>query len=397
MRWSWSFGPVLACAAMIFHSQTSFGQQAAQGKDKSAAADLITPVQLRDSTKKLEQVALGLYTYADVHRGLPTNVLSKDKKPLLSWRVQILPYIEEEALFKQFKMDEPWDSAHNKPLVAKLPKIYAPVRGKTAPGTTYYQAFGGSNGWLKPGAGFAKSFPDGTSYSFLLAEGAKPVVWTRPDDLTFNGKDIPVLGGQFDGLFHAASADAVVRRFRKGIDSEILKLLIDPADGKSFPPGFGLDPDTGVDVVDDPHKIPVDAKNILEKAERIELIALDLITPQDDPKKTFHGCKIVGKTTLDKAPAKKSIVDAFEKDVAQYKGLGKPAFFPQYGIRATHQGKTADFVICFYSGNVHATVDSGGEAKFLVSGAAATVFNKVLKDAGIEVPELGRSRRPDGT
>jgi len=388
MRWSWSFGSVLACAAMVLVWQTCFGQQAVQVKDTSAAADAITPVQLRDSTKKLEQIAIGLHAYADAHRGLPTNVFSQDKKPLLSWRVQILPFIEEDALFKQFKMDEPWDSPHNKPLVAKMPKVYAPVRGKTAPGTTYYQAFGGANGWLKPGAGFAKSFRDGTSYSFLLAEGAQPVVWTRPVDLVFNGEDIPALGGQFDGMFHAATADAVVRRFRSGIDPAILKLLIDPADGKQFPPGFGLDPDTGVDVVDDPHQIPADAKTILEKAERIDLLALDLITPQDDPKKTFHGYKVLGRTTLDKAPAKKSIVEALEKDVAQYKGEGKPAFMPRHGIRATHQGKTADFVICFYSGNVHATVDRGGEAKFVVAGAAATVFDNVLKDAGIEVPQL---------
>ena len=158
--------------------------------------------------------------------------------------MQILPYIEQDKLYKEFKLDEAWDSEHNKKLIAKMPKLYAPVRGgKKDAGLTYYQAFAGSHGWLKPGARYPASFPDGTSNTLLVAEGAKPVTWTKPDDLVFDGKDVPALGGQFDGQFHASMADGSVKRFKKGVAPATLKLLIDPADGTPLPDDIG-----GVDV-----------------------------------------------------------------------------------------------------------------------------------------------------
>src|SRR5262245_40592192 len=210
-------------------------------KEKEEPLGPITAEQLQTSEKNLQQIVLAYHNYNDTYGFLPTNQLSKAKKPLLSWRVQILPFIEEDALFKQFKMDEPWDSENNKKLIDTMPKIFAPVRGKADAGTTFYQAFGGSNGWLKPGARIPASFPDGTSNTFVCAEAAKPVIWTKPDDMIFNGKDVPALGGMFDGKFHAGMGDGSVRRFRKGVDPEVLKKLIDPADGGILPDDIGLD------------------------------------------------------------------------------------------------------------------------------------------------------------
>jgi len=304
------FGPVLTCTVLGLVALPGGGHQASKPKDKAKATVSITAAQLRASAKNLEQIALAFYNYQDKHGALPTNLLSTDKKPLLSWRVQILPFLEQDALYAQFKLDEPWDSDHNKQLVAKIPKLYAPVRGKADPGTTYYQAFGGSNGWLKPGARFPKSFPDGTSNTIICAEAATPVVWTKPEDLVFNGKDVPALGGLFDGKFHAAMGDGTVNRFRKGVDEDVLKLLIDPADGKALPANFGLDPGPGTDDKEDPHKIPSDAKALLEKAESFELLSLDLLTPSDDPKGTFHGWRVLGKKAIDKAEDRRALVEA---------------------------------------------------------------------------------------
>ena len=44
----------------------------------------------------------------------PRAILDKNGKPLLSWRAQMLPNLEEIALYEQFHLDEPWDSQHNK-------------------------------------------------------------------------------------------------------------------------------------------------------------------------------------------------------------------------------------------------------------------------------------------
>jgi hypothetical protein len=220
---------------------TGSGRGAPGPKPRDEPPGPITAEQLQTSDNNLKQIVLGYHNYNDTFGFLPTNQLSKDKKPLLSWRVQILPFIEEDNLYKAFKLDEPWDSEHNKKLIERMPKIYAPVRGKADAGMTFYQAFGGSNGWLKPGASIPRSFPDGTSNTIVCAEAAKPVVWTKPDDLVFDGKAVPALGGMFDGRFHAALMDGSTRRFRKGVDPEILKLLIDPADGMPLPRDLGLD------------------------------------------------------------------------------------------------------------------------------------------------------------
>jgi hypothetical protein len=74
-----------------------------------------------------------------------------------------------------------------------------------------------------------------------VAEAAKPVIWTKPDDLEFDGKTIPRLGGMFDGKFHAAMGDGSVHLFRKGLEADLLKLLIDPADGQALPRDIGID------------------------------------------------------------------------------------------------------------------------------------------------------------
>ena len=54
----------------------------------------------------------------------PAAICDKDGKPLLSWRVAILPYLEQGDLYKQFHLDEPWDSPHNSSLIEKMPGTY---------------------------------------------------------------------------------------------------------------------------------------------------------------------------------------------------------------------------------------------------------------------------------
>jgi hypothetical protein len=163
---------------------------------------------------------------------------SKDNTPLLSWRVQILPYIKQDELYKQFKLDEPWDSPNNKKLIERIPSIYVPIRGKADKGMTFYQVFGGKHGLFAPGVNLTlATIPDGTHNTFLIAEAAKPV------DVQFDGTAVPKLGGMFDGKFHAAMADGSVNRFRKNVEPDTLKMLIDPADGRVFPRDIGLDQD----------------------------------------------------------------------------------------------------------------------------------------------------------
>jgi prepilin-type processing-associated H-X9-DG protein len=202
---------------------------------KEDAPPPVTEERLKASQENLKEIALAFHNYASVFNGKwASDILDKNGKPLLSWRVVILPYIEEDTLYKQFKLDEPWDSPNNKKLIEKMPKIYAPIRVKAAAGTTFYQTFSGE------GAIFAKnktdykipSIPDGTSNTGLVFEAGEPVVWTKPADIPFDEKKpLPKLGGMFDGVCNVAMCDGSVKRLKKDADEKELKKLIMPADG----------------------------------------------------------------------------------------------------------------------------------------------------------------------
>jgi hypothetical protein len=153
---------------------------------------------------------------------------------LLSWRVALLPYLGEERLYRQFRLNEPWDSPHNKALLEKMPRVYAPPGVKTRqPYTTFYQVFVG------PHAGFEKhralrmaDFPDGTSNTLLIVEAESPVPWTKPEDLHYAPDEpLPELGGLFPGIFNAAFADGSVYPLRKNADPVTLHRLITRDDG----------------------------------------------------------------------------------------------------------------------------------------------------------------------
>ena len=82
----------------------------------------------KQSSNNLRQIAVGFHKCDDATGHFPRDITDKNGKPLLSWRVAILPYIEQAALYKQFKLDEPWDSANNKPLAETSIKIFTPPR-----------------------------------------------------------------------------------------------------------------------------------------------------------------------------------------------------------------------------------------------------------------------------
>ena len=137
-----------------------------------------------------KQIALGLMDFEAKTGAFPAAaIMSKDGKPLLSWRVAILPYIEEGDLYKEFHLDEPWDSAHNKALIPRMPATYlCPSRSNPASGTTTYLAFTGRATILGPKPMAIADIKDGTSNTIALAESTRAVPWTMPDDVPFDEK-----------------------------------------------------------------------------------------------------------------------------------------------------------------------------------------------------------------
>ncbi len=177
----------------------------------------------------LRQIALAMNTYAlNYQQGFPpTAIRSRDGKPLLSWRVAILPFMEEEVLYAEFHLDEPWDSPHNLPLLPRMPKVYADPDEPLPAGLTRFQVYVG------PGAAFESTrqvrpeeFTDTTHRTILVVQGAEPVPWTKPIDLPFGPEVVLVRPHDRRGYYHVVGADAILHRLPADTPEETLRALI---------------------------------------------------------------------------------------------------------------------------------------------------------------------------
>jgi hypothetical protein len=193
------------------------------------------------ATEDLQQLAIGMHAYVDNNSGKLPAVANFDKagKPLLSWRVHILPYIGQEKLYKEFHLDEPWDSEHNKKLIEKMPAAFrGPSHKLSVQGKTVYlapvgkdTAFTGTSGRRMP-----QEFTDGTSNTILLvqADDAHAVEWTRPEDLKID-LDKPDAGlGRRAGGYMVALADGSARLVRRTISKETLRNAFTANDGQTL-------------------------------------------------------------------------------------------------------------------------------------------------------------------
>ena len=202
------------------------------------AAGLLLPAisSARSSAKRvqsmnnLKQLSLAMHMHAMDHDKLPPAYSTDEEgKPLLSWRVHVLPYLESGGLYERFHLDEPWDSEHNKKLIPLMPALFRSPKSTAGPGKTNYLAVGGEEGVFpgKRSVNFAEIL-DGMSNTVMIVEAndQSAVVWTAPNDFqpdpTRPTKGL--LGLQEDG-FLAAFADGHVQRINAGIDPDVLKAL----------------------------------------------------------------------------------------------------------------------------------------------------------------------------
>jgi len=168
----------------------------------------------------------------------PRAIFSKDGKPLLSWRVAILPYLEEQALYERFHLDEPWDSEHNRQLIETMPQVYShpgsPELTKQFK-TRYLVPQGEATLFNGEKVASFQSITDGTSNTILTVVAApeRAVIWTRPDDLVVDPKNpIAGLSGDPSKKIIVGLADGAVRSLPESIDPEVLRRLFNPRDGQ---------------------------------------------------------------------------------------------------------------------------------------------------------------------
>ncbi|MEY4789794.1 MAG: hypothetical protein RLZ61_2012, partial [Planctomycetota bacterium] len=149
---------------------------------------------------KLGEVFKALELYANDNNGKypPPYTKSAQGSPLLSWRVLILPYIEQQNLFNKFNQNEPWDGPTNKPLLSFMPKMYLSSGNydvNTAFKTTFLAPVAKETIFSPAGGVTKNSVSDGLSNTILIADVDDDFAteWTRPVDLNVNAQN-PALG-----------------------------------------------------------------------------------------------------------------------------------------------------------------------------------------------------------
>ena len=206
-------------------------------KDTSGAAALQSYA-TGDAT--IRGIALAMVNYADSKKAFPVAnsaaYFDANGQPFLSWRVHILPYLGETALYNKFHLDEPWNSANNLPLLAEMPDYFRSAGDSADTTTTRMVTFTGPDapfGYRT--AGVNQSGPsivqitDGTESTIMVAEAGsdKAVTWTKPDDSPFDKNNpLAALGDLSAGKFRVAFFDGHISTFGSDINPAIFSGLV---------------------------------------------------------------------------------------------------------------------------------------------------------------------------
>jgi hypothetical protein len=227
--------PTLFMVGTPGSGMTRFGQSTRPG-----LLDVLSPrrAQRSQATNNLKQLGIAMHNFHDSHKRFPGSVKDENGKPLLSWRVQLLPFLEQQNLFAQFHMDEPWDSPHNKLLIQRIPPPFTAPGSKAGGGKTNYVGFRHENAIFadKGRMGF-RDILDGTSNTIMIVEADDDhaVIWTKPDDLKFDEKKpLAGLGEIRKGGFLAAMCDGAVHFIPSTITPATLVKLVFRNDGEAI-------------------------------------------------------------------------------------------------------------------------------------------------------------------
>jgi hypothetical protein len=208
-------------------------------KASAWASALVTPIRASTGrtqcTNNLKQIALAMHNYHDRHKTFPpAYTVDKSGKPLLSWRVLILPYLDQQqALYKEFRLDEPWDSPHNRALIDRMPAVYHCPSGSSkradAGKTTYVTPRGKSTIFSGPEGNKIQDVNDGTSNTIFVvdASDARAVVWTKPDDWDVEpALDLKGIFGHHPGGTPFGLADGAVHFIKDSVSPVLLQALV---------------------------------------------------------------------------------------------------------------------------------------------------------------------------
>ena len=220
-------GQGLAIAALVICGLSVFVAPALLLPAVQAAREAARRAQC---VNNLKQIGLAMHQYHSTYNSFPpASAFDKDGKPLLSWRVLLLPYLGEANLYGQFHLDEAWDSPHNMALSEKMPIMFNCPSSMTAPGMSPYEVVVDPQSMFtgEPDGVSLLTVSDGTSNTILVVEATSPTAWTKPGGLLLDTIDPQLgMGSKHPGGFNVLMADGSVRFFRSAVVSmQLLKAL----------------------------------------------------------------------------------------------------------------------------------------------------------------------------
>jgi prepilin-type processing-associated H-X9-DG protein len=146
------------------------------------------PARRSQCCNNLKQIGIALHNYHDTYGSFPPAYIADDEgRPIHSWRVLLLPFLENEALYEQYRFDEPWNGPNNIKLVEKMPTIFQCPSNRSEEKThttNYVVVVGPHTVWPGEETVRFKDITDGTSNAWLVVEVADSgITWSEPRDL----------------------------------------------------------------------------------------------------------------------------------------------------------------------------------------------------------------------
>ncbi len=188
---------------------------------------------LPDDQNNMKQLSLGVLNYESNNGKLPP---AQEK---VSWRVYILPYIEQESLYRQFKVDESWDSPTNKRHASTRIKTFVSAADPPEMAETRYRVFVGPDTLYEPGKPLptSRSAKDGPAATILIVESGDTVPWPQPREIQYDRAGaLPSFGVPGRGGFNVAMLDGSVKFVSDKTSSDVIRGGIEPNDNRLFEP-----------------------------------------------------------------------------------------------------------------------------------------------------------------
>jgi hypothetical protein len=185
---------------------------------------------------RLQMIGVAMHAYCQANGHFPPAVLyGPGGKTPYSWRVALLPFLEQQPLYDQYRIDEAWDSPHNRRVLERMPEVFRrPEEPAESTNTSWFALVGPGTMFDGKKGTTPAAIRDGLSNTIVVVEAKRNIPWTKPEDIAYDrAKLLPVLGGFFKGGFHVLLADATVQFLPSTISEKDLRALISK-DGGEF-------------------------------------------------------------------------------------------------------------------------------------------------------------------